>query len=385
VLVRTARVNSLLGTALKPSEVVDLLEPIGFHCEPAGETVAAQNLQVTIPSWRPDSEREADVIEEVGRHYGYPRIGRTLPSVAQVGGLTDLQQRRRRAGDAMVGAGLSEAWSTSLLSPADLERAGLDPAAVEVENPLAQEESVLRTSLLPGLLRAVVTNVARRYPDVRLFEVGKVFLPPAPDGSTGDLPIEPERIAAILSGADAADAKRLVDVLVEALDVAHVAFAPAAPAGMHPSRSAAVSASGTPVGAVGEVDPAVLEAHDLAAPVGWFELDLGALMAAPRRPLEYRPVSRYPSADFDLAFVVGESAPAADVERALRETAGDLLEDLWLFDVFRGPQLGEGRRSLAYRLRVAARDHTLTEDELAQLRGRCIAAVEQAVGATLRT
>jgi phenylalanyl-tRNA synthetase beta chain len=332
------------------------------------------------------------VIEEVARHHSYSRIARTLPPIAQVGGLTAAQRDRRRAREAMVGAGLSEAWSTSLLAPADLERAGLSADAVpglrglnavEVENPLAQEESVLRTSLLPGLLRAVVTNVGRRYPDVRLFEVGKVFLPPGDRNS--DLPVEPERLAAILSGGDAADAKRVLDVLVEALRVDGVELAPAAPPGMHPSRSAAVNVGGQPIGAVGEVDPAVLAAHDLAAPVGWFEVDLGALLAAPKRSLEYRPVSRYPSADFDLAFVVSEETPAAAVEGALREAAGDTLEDLWLFDVFRGPQLGEGRRSLAYRLRVAAADHTLTEDELAELRRRCIAAVEGAVGATLRT
>ncbi len=385
VLVRTARVNSLLGTSLTTPEVVELLEPIGFACVPAGETMDAPNLQVTIPPWRPDSEREADVIEEVARHHSYSRIPRTRPPTAQVGGLTDAQRDRRRARQAMIGAGLLEAWSTSLLAPADLVRAGLGTNAVALENPLAHEESVLRTSLLPGLLRAVVTNVGRRHPDVRLFEVGKVFLlpPPAPDG--GDLPVEAERIAAVLGGADAADAKRLLDVLVEALRADRVALEPAAPPGLHPSRSAAVSASGQPAGAVGEVDPAVLAAHDLAAPVGWFELDLGVLLAAPKKSLEYRPVSRYPSADFDLAFVVSEETPAAAAEGALRVAAGDMLEDVWLFDVFRGPQLGDARRSLAYRLRVAALDHTLTEDELADLRRRCIAAVERAVGATLRT
>jgi phenylalanyl-tRNA synthetase beta chain len=279
----------------------------------------------------------------------------------------------------LIGAGLSEAWSTSLLAAADLVRAGLEPVAVEVENPLAQEESVLRTSLLPGLLRAVVTNVARRYPDVSLFEVGKVFLP-----KDGDVPDEPERVGGILSGRDAGAAKRVFDTLFHALGVADVALVPASPAGMHPSRSARVTASGRAVGVLGEVDPGVLAAHELAGPVGWFELDLDVLLAAPRRPRQYRPISRYPSADFDLAFVVDDAVPAARVEEALQEATGDLLEDVWLFDVFRNPQLGEGRRSLAYRLRVAAPDRTLGDDELADLRRRCIEAVERSVGATLR-
>jgi phenylalanyl-tRNA synthetase beta chain len=380
VLVRTARVNSLLGTSLTPADVAGYLEPIGFHCEPLDGQEGS--FQVTVPSWRPDSEREADVVEEVARHHSYNRIARTLPSVRGVGGLTRYQADRRRARQVMIGAGLFEAWSTSLLAPADLVRAGLEPVAVEVENPLAQEESVLRTSLLPGLLRAVVTNVGRRYPDVRLFEIGKVFLLPAVGG---ELPEEPERLGAILSGADAAAAKRVFDAVVHAFAVAAVELAPATPPGLHPSRSARVTVSGHAVGVVGEVDPGVLAAHELAGPVGWLEVDLDAILAAPRRPREYRPLSRYPSADFDLAFVVDDAVPAARVEEALRESAGDLLEDLWLFDVFRGPQLGQGRRSLAYRLRVAARDHTLTDEELADLRRRCIDAAERAVGATLRT
>ncbi len=378
VRVRTAKVNSLLGSSLTPEQVQGYLEPIGFTAEPVDGTGV---FDVTIPSWRPDSEREADVVEEVARHHGYGNIVRTLPAVTRVGGLSPLQKGRRKVKEALVGAGLSEAWTTSLVAPADLAGAGLGTDAVEVENPLAQEESVLRTSLLPGLLRAVVTNTNRRYPEVRLFEVGKVFLPPV----AGErLPDEPELVAAILSGADAAEAKRVLDTLVGALRVDRVGVEPATPAGMHPSRSATVSASGTVVGAVGEVDPGVLAAHDLAGPVGWFELDLGALLAAPTRSSEYRPVSRYPSAEFDLAVVVDGDVPSAKVARAIEEAAGELLEDLWLFDVFEGAQLGEGRRSLAYRVRVAALDHTLTEDELAALRQRCIDAI-QAAGGALRT
>jgi phenylalanyl-tRNA synthetase beta chain len=317
----------------------------------------------------------------VGRHHGYRKIARTLPPIQRSGGLTPFQRDRRLVKDVLVGAGLSEAWSTSLVAPADLARAGLATNAVEVENPLAQEESVLRTSLLPGLLRAVVTNANHRYPDVRLFEVGKVFHPPS-NGSA--LPDEPELAAAILSGADATAAKAVFDTLVEALKLADVHVEPGSSPGLHPSRCALVTVSGRPAGAVGEIDPAVLAAHGVTGPVGWFELDLDVVLNAPRRPTEYRPVSRYPSADFDLAFVVDESVPAATVERALRDEVGELLEDLTLFDVFRGPRLGDGRRSLGYRLRVAAPDHTLTEDELADLRRRAITAVERAAGATLR-
>jgi phenylalanyl-tRNA synthetase beta chain len=145
-----------------------------------------------------------------------------------------------------------------------------------------------------------------------------------------------------------------------------------------------LEAGGDPLGVIGEVDPAVTEAFEIEGRVGWVELDLDALVAAPRRPAQYVPVSRYPSSDIDLAFVIDEEIPAADVERTLRAAGGPLLAGLELFDVYRGEQVGEGRRSLAYRLRFQADDHTLTDGEVAEARRACIAAVEGAHGAELR-
>ncbi|MEN3314742.1 MAG: phenylalanyl-tRNA synthetase beta chain [Acidimicrobiaceae bacterium] len=380
VVVRTTRVNAILGTALTPDDVSAYLEPIGFTCEP--RSGSAGDFNVTVPSWRPDSEREIDVIEEVGRHHGYDRIPRTLPLTAAVGGgLSSYQRDRRRVRRLLVGAGLSEAWATSFLAPGDLARAGLPTEAVEVENPLAVEESVLRTSLLPGLLRALVTNRSQRDTEVALFEIGHVFLPP-PAGQ--DRPGEPERLALVLAGRTATDAAEVWTLLVDAMSLEPVAVVPASPAGLHPTRSADLVVGSTPVGSLGEIDPDVLAAHELAGPVACLDIDLGALLAAPRRPRIYRPVSRYPSADVDLAFVVDDDVAAGSVADVLRSAGGEALEDLWLFDVFRGPQLGEHCRSLAFRLRFSALDHTLAEDELTALRAQCIDAVESAFGARLR-
>ncbi len=345
---------------------------------PAGDG----DFGVTIPSWRPDSEREIDVVEEVARHHGYSSIARTLPAVRGVGGLTLYQRDRRRVREILVGAGLTEAWATSFLTAADLERAGLPLDAVELENPLVAEESVLRPSLLPGLLRAVVTNQAHRNPDVALFEIGHVFLPPA---NGAPLPEEPEHLAVVLAGGDAAQATRVWDVVARGLRLDWVALVASSPPGMHATRSATITTGGTPVGAVGEVDPDVLVAHGIEGRAGWLQVDLGPVLAGPRRPATYRPVSRYPSADVDLAFVVDDSVPAAAVEQTLREAGGTLVEDVRLFDVFRAPgQLGGGRRSLAYRLRFSALDHTLSDTELAGLRQQCIDAVQAAHPARLR-
>jgi phenylalanyl-tRNA synthetase beta chain len=303
-----------------------------------------------------------------------------MPAITQVGGLTAYQRDRRVVREILVGAGLSEAWATSFLAPEDLVRAGLPTEAVEIENPLAAEESILRPSLLPGLLRAVATNAGHRHPDVALFEIGHVFLPPPPGEQ---LPDEPEHLAVALGQRDARDAVRTWNVLAEGLRLVDVSLEAAPVPGLHATRSARVRAGGRPLGVIGEVDPQIVAAHGIEGRVGWFEVDLGAVLAAPRRPAVYRPVSRFPSADIDLAFLVDEAVPAADVERTLRRAAGEVLERIELFDVFRSPQL-EGARSLAWRLRFSALDHTLTEEELTALRRRCIDAVVAAHPARLR-
>jgi phenylalanyl-tRNA synthetase beta chain len=379
VAVRTARVNSILGTDLTSEQVRGYLEPIGFAA--AGGDASATNgtLAVTIPSWRPDSEREIDVVEEVARHHGYSRIPRTRPPVATVGLLNPYQRDRRLVADILVGVGLSEAWATSFLAPDDLVRAGLPPAAIEIENPLAAEESILRPSLLPGLLKALVTNANHRRPDVALFEIGHVFLPP-PAGER--LPPEPEHLAVVLAGRDAAEAVRTWRGLAAGLRLDEVHLRAATQPGLHPTRTAdLVTGDKLVVGVVGEVDPGVLAAHQLDGPVGWIQVDLSLLLRdAPRRPPTYRPISRYPSADIDLAFVVDDDTPAGDVERTLREAAADVVEQVELFDVYRGPGVDSGSRSLAFHLRFSALDHTLTEDELSNVRRRCIEAVERGGG-----
>jgi phenylalanyl-tRNA synthetase beta chain len=334
VAVRTARVNSILGTDLTSEQVSGYLVPIGFTTDAGPVTDGV--LDVTIPSWRPDSEREIDVIEEVARHHGYSRIPRTRPPVATVGLLNPYQRDRRLVADILVGVGLSEAWATSFLAPDDLVRAGLAPEAIEIENPLAAEESILRPSLMPGLLKALVTNANHRRPDVALFEIGHVFLPP--EGGER-LPPEPEHLAVVLAGRDAGEAVRTWRALAAGLRLAEVGLRAATRPGLHPTRTADLVAGDTVVGpivvgVVGEVDPGVLAAHGIDGHVGWIQLDLGVLLRdAPRRPATYRPISRYPSADTDLAFAVDDDTPAGDVERALRDAAGDLVERIELFDV----------------------------------------------------
>jgi phenylalanyl-tRNA synthetase beta chain len=380
VRVRTERLNRLLGTDFDASRVAELIEPIGF-----GATVVGDDTDVTIPSWRYDSTEEIDVVEEVARMYGYTAIGRHVPSSPHAARLTSRQRERRQLGALLTSRGLSEAMPLSFLAPGDLERCGLPGDGIEITNPLVAEESILRTSLLPGLVKALATNAARRNTGVGLWEIGHVFRRATGDRDTGPLPDEREMLAAALGGRDATDAVRAWRAVADLLGVRAVSVVNGAVPGLHPTRSASlVAATGDVVGSVGEVDPEVLENHDIGERVGWLEVDLGLLAELPRDPHVYRTVSVYPSSDVDLAFEVDDEVPATAVEGAIERAAGEHLASLRLFDVYRGPGLAPGRRSLAYALRLDAPDHTLTDAEVADVRQRCIAAVEGALPATLR-
>ncbi len=375
VLVRTARVNALLGTDLTATRIAELLAPIGFAAEPVGD-----DHLVTIPTWRFDSATEIDVIEEVGRHHGYRNIPNRQLTEPRTGGLTRAQRERRGVRRLLCGLGLAESQPLPFLAPGQLAAAGLDPVGIELVNPLVAEESVLRTALLPGLVAAVAHNHARRQLAVGLWEIGHVFLP-APEGQV--LPDEREHVAVVLAGREAPAAVEAWQVLAEQLRLRAPSVADAEVPGLHPTRAARVLVDGAVVGIVGEIDPTVLGRHDIGERVAYLEVDLGACFDAPRRSDAYRQVSRFPSSDIDLAFEVPDHVSAIEVERTLADT-DDLVWSVRLFDVYRGAPVAEGRRSLAFAVRLQAVDRTLTDAEVAEVRSRLIAGAETAFGAALR-
>ena len=376
--VRTARINSLLGTGLSADEMADHLRSIGFGADPADDA----ELDVTIPTWRWDTETETDIAEEVARLHGYENIERTVPTANEAGGLSAYQKDRRLVREVLVGAGCYETQPMPFVAPGALGTVGLPENGITLSNPVDDSESVLRTSLLPGQLRAVAYNQRHFNGDVRLFEIGHVYLP-APEGQL--LPDEREFLAVALSGEEAPAAVAVLDLLVEALSLPAVELREAALPGLHPARSAEVVVAGRTRGAVGEIDPEVLSACGVTGQVGWLQLDLQEVLGGPRARRRYRPVSKYPPSDVDLAFVAPDRVAAALLERALRASAGSLLDRLELFDVYRGPGVPEGSRSLAYRLRFQALDRTLTDAEVAQARQRCIDETSRRTGATLRS
>jgi phenylalanyl-tRNA synthetase beta chain len=345
---------------------------------------------VTPPSFRPDVELEVDLVEEVARHHSYSNIPRTVPRAPQVGTLSEHQRERRLVREILVGAGVSEAQTPSLVGPDDHPRAHIERPLIRASNPMIQEESILRASMVPGMLRAIGFNLARRTTEIALFEIGMTWQ--VPDGTRGDgldasLPVEDEHLAVALAGADvdATSAKRVWDELQAGLRLADVELEAAVEPGLHSTRTARVIVGGTPAGVIGEIDPVVLEEWGIAGRVAWLDVDLRVVLAAPHRPLEQRPVSRFPSTDIDLAFVVPNDVAAGAVEKAVRRAGGDLLVDLRLFDVYRGDRVPEGTRGVAYRLRFNAIDRTLTDEEIGDIRSAVIAEVEASTGATLRT
>ena len=417
VRLRPFRANALLGVSLEGSEMTALLSPIGYEIGAAatgspGASGTDAAIELVVPSWRPDVVGEVDVIEDIARTYGYRRIPTTDRRSPYVGRLDAVQVLRRRVRRVLAGLGAHEAWTSSIVDPREQALAGVDAALIRLANPMVAEESVLRGGLLPGLLKSLRHNASHRNPWIRLFEMGDVFgLAGLPGGEDASLPHEHERIAVMLAWEDddAGAAVNAWRVVADALGIIGVEILQpslrasggeggGAPdlspselaiglSGLHLARSGLLVCGdgGTIVGAVGEVDPDVASAFGVPhSRVGWLELNVANLVGAPRRPDEAQPVSRFPSSDIDLAFAVDESVPAARVEAALRAVAGELCESVELFDVYRGAGVEEGRRSLAYRLRLCSLDRTLTDAEVAEVRQRCIDAVQSALPAALR-
>ena len=236
--------------------------------------------------------------------------------------------------------------------------------------------------MLPGLVGAVAYNWSHRNHGVRLFEIGHTFnRPSSPDA---DLPDERECLGAILAGVDAAEAVHLWQFVSEELAIPNARVENGEVPGYHPTRAARIYAGDTRVGAVGEIDPGVLDAHGVGERVGYLELDLDTLLDLPHRERNFRPFSLFPSSDIDLAFEVDDDVPASTVEDTIRAAGGELLWSVRLFDVYRGQGVAGGKRSLAYALRLQAPDRTLTDAEVSATRQQIIDAVQSQLPATLR-
>ena len=382
-----AQVTQLLGPGFESGYVAGILERLGL--DSSGE----DPLRVTVPTFRPDLTRPADLVEEVARIHGYDKFGATVPT-GPAGGLSPEQSRLRQLHRVLIGLGLSQAINLPFVSMQDVAALGLGTGALlTVRNPLRDQESKLRPTLLPGLLGDLRFNQSHGTHDVALFETGKVFFP-EPDPDDPRLPHQFERLAWAVVGdigvdgldvdrieADGAVSLSIWRALAEALGL-DVGVEAVSPPGFHPGRTARVRAEGTVVGHVGELHPAAARAFDIEGRVAVAEIDLAPLLAPVTATLATAP-SVYPHVDFDLSFVVSDDTPADDLVAATVGHGGGLIEFARVFDEFRGDSVGEGNKALAIRYRLRASDRTLEAREIGEVRQSMIDAAVS-IGATLR-
>lgn len=382
-------VRRLLGIELGAEQIAGYLRRLGFSVE------GDDPFTVTVPSYRPDVTRPADLVEEILRLHGFDAVPERVPH-GPGGGLPDHEARRRAVRRAMVGAGYHETMAYSFVGPGDAVAFGYpegDPRSdqIAVRNPLNEEEGLLRTTLLPGLLRGLRTNQARNNPDVAIFEMGRVFF-----SADDDIPHQPEHLAFATVGAvpgpawdgtrttrDWRDAAGLVDTLAAALGM-ELSLEQAAEPGFHPGRCARVHSDGAAIGIVGEIHPAIAARFDVVGRVAAGEIDLTTVLREPPFRV-FRAPSPYPPVVFDLAFDLPADVPSTALMAALRSGAGDDLERAVLFDVFTGPPLAEDRKSLAVRLTYRNPARTLTDEELAPVRASIAEMVAERLGGVLRT
>ena len=417
---KASEVKRLSGLDLGINTISDVLTDIG--CKLGGGN---GEFIVTPPTWRPDLTEPCDLVEEVARLVGYDTIPVRVPAAAVMidGGLTPAQTRRRWVADTLAVYGLVETLSYPFVGDEDYKAFGYDPEAtkqvsVELVNSLYGDRKFLRRSLLLTLAQTVQRNLRRGIEDVRLYEIGHVYLldpnapaiPALPGGvrpSDEDLaaldaglPVQPNQVAGILTGnavdsgwlkekrpVDWSDAVEAVNRISDRLGAKLTLDQPKAdvPVQWHPGRMAYVTLpDGTRIGEVGELHPHVNEALGFPAHTAAFELDLTALLASlDDKPFRAKPISTFPPVKQDLAFTVSDDVTAAQLEAVIAEAAGDVLESIQLFDLFTGQQLGDRQKSLAFAVTFRAPDRTLTAEDTESIR-QAIVDKAATLGAQLR-
>lgn len=396
---RIPRFQAMMGEAIPRDFTIDMLQRLGCSVDAAQEEV----LKVVPPTFRPDLEREIDLYEEVLRLYGMDRIPSTLPGgPGRVGIKTEAQRTMDKINNTLRACGLNETMTYSFADPHELEQLRMPTEGmgipVELLNPLNAEQSVMRQSIIPGLMCSISYNQSRGVHNIQLYETGVVFF-----GAEGKKkPKERNRLAAVMAGAmnnpawnkesvafDFFDGKGVIESLMRELALAKPRFkalsAEEAPH-LQPGRAAQVLDGGTVLGWIGEIHPLACETYEVQAPVVAFELDLDALIKCARPARDYVDVPVFPAVTMDVAFVVDEEVTHEQLLRCITSAGGKLLDTAQLFDVYRDEErLGAGKKSMAYALEYRAADRTLTTEEVDKQHARLIKKVCGATGAEVRS
>jgi len=393
---RVNRVNKILGTDLPAGEMNKILESLEIE---ASKVEQDNQLNVLIPTFRPDLEREIDLVEEIGRVYGYNCIQSTLPeSSGKQGGLSFSQRVEKRIKNSLISSGFWETINYSFVTPSFYEKIRLDkkhPLATHIllKNPLSEDQSVLRTTLIPGLLDVAKRNVNRDIYNVQVFEMGKVFRPV----SGKELPDEPLMIAGAATGSwredqwfgkgqsvDFFDAKGVIENLLATLGIEDWFLQRVLHPTFHPGKCAELFVNNEMAGILGEIHPEVNAAYEFPNKVVVFELFADALVSHTKPITRFSEIPRYPGISLDVSLIVDEKVSNEQIMKVIRTAGGKLLKEVRLFDLYTGGKIPEGKKSLAYSLTYQASDRTLTDEEVMKVQKRVIAGLEKNLGAEIR-
>ena len=379
-----ARINALLGTSISTDRMKEILRRLEIE-------VNDEEGTVTAPTFRPDLECEADLAEEVARFYDYNNIKATLLEgrAATVGGKTRKQKIEDIIRRTMLSCGLSEAYTYSFASPKAFDKINLPSdselrRAVVIVNPLGEDYGIMRTTTLPGMLEVLATNYNRRVEEARLFEMSYVYLPKSLPLT--ELPYEkPVLTLGMYGKADFYDMKGALEELMEALGIKEYGFEPVKDnPSYHPGRTAVLIVNGKECGIFGEIHPSVAEKFGAAQRTYAGTVDIEPLLESAELKPEYKPLPRYPALMRDIAVLVDDRITVGQMERVIKEKAGEILEEVRLFDVYKGKQVPEGKKSVAFSLAFRSADRTLTDDEANNAMRKIVTALEGGFGAQLR-
>ena len=379
------RVSAYIGAEIDRDFMVKTLEKLAFKVE--GDNVI-------VPSWRDDMEGMADIAEEVARYFGYDNIPTTLlRGETTKGGLTRRQQFNRKVNDACNAAGYSEAKTLSFLSPKAFDKICLPEndvrrQAVVITNPLGEDQSLLRTTALPAMLEVAARNYNYRASSIHLFEPSKIYLPKLDENGKSDphqLPEEKTVLVMATYGDDFFHLKGCIEGILNMLSVPGCVFTPCADnTSYHPGRCAAIMNGDKLVGYAGQAHPAVLKNYGIGVELYVAELDLEVLFDLVDKERYYQPIPKYPASTRDLAVLCDEDIYVLQLETCIKKAAKKQLEKLELFDVYRGAQVAQGKKSVAFSLTLRNPDHTLTDKEADEIIQNVLKALETELGATLR-
>jgi len=395
ITLRPERISRLLGAPLQAEEIADILTRLEMKVEKEGD-----RFIVTVPTFRLDLSREADLLEEVARIYGYDKIeAATLEGISMQGGKSSDHYMVDKIKDLLLSFGLDEVMTYSFINSKAFDWLGLEEndqlrLAIPLANPLTEEHNVMRTTLVPSLLQVVAVNMAKQVKNVEIFEAGAVYLPESLPLTK--LPYEQPTLAAVVTGktsktiwgsqeeVDFFYLKGVLENLFANLGIADYAFTAGQCSYLHPGKTAVVSVQGEKVGLMGEVHPDALENYQISQKIYLFEIKLDKIMDKINLVHKYQQLPKYPAINRDLALVLKEEIPAQAVEEIIRAAGKTLIEEISLFDIYQGTQVAPGHKSLAYSIIYRSTEKTLTDEEINPIQEEIIKNLAEKLGAVLR-